>query len=303
MSIRRPVQLRWFQSIILLPVLIFFSGCSEQPQGYIFEPQQRDYVNATYQVAEFLGTLYGHTDAAVSFMSQAAQTHDYRAILPQGWRDLTAYDTTGRPRGAQFLFLHNYLDQKYYQMLLDRDPTPGAVRTPSNIEYNYLEIGAGQNPITSSFYGNIAEVRRIKVTYADNLRNPDYVEGWYSLRKALPYTYYIQIEVPGQGSGTFGQRFYYNATWSARIERFSTALNDQRSRIVIDGTLPMLDRQGGYQEPHLSAEFNINRDGSGSGEVWLHGEPASRVRLEGRTFGFQGTFTLFSEDHKGRYRL
>ncbi|MFN3821989.1 MAG: hypothetical protein ACK4OO_06605, partial [bacterium] len=116
-----------------------------------------------------------------------------------------------------------------------------------------------------------------------------------------PFDYDIEIALPGQGSATFSQRYYLPATWTARIERYSTALRDYQARVVIDGFYPLLDRAGNYQEIHVSAEFTINRSGSGTGEVWLYGEKTSQVTFTGRGYGFQGYFTLYSENHKNRY--
>lgn len=279
---------------ILLAIFALW-GCSEQPHGYIFAPQHRDQTGVTRQAADFLDNLYHHADQAISYLTAAAFTPNYRSIFPSGWYELSD--------SSRYRFIYSYLDQKLSIVELPVRNTPGAVRQPASVQYTYVELGSYQNVITSGFYASSRLMRKIDLAYSDHMQNINFVEGWFSYQRSLPFDYDIQVSLPGQGSATVSQRFYLPATWSARIEHYSTAINDYQSRIIIDGLYPLLDRAGNYQEPHVSATFTINRDGTGRGEVWFNGEQTAQVVLTGRSFKFQGYFTLYSEDHKVRYSL
>ncbi|MBM3326165.1 MAG: hypothetical protein FJY65_04155 [Calditrichaeota bacterium] len=291
---------RYLPLPLFIAIVLLLGGCSEQPHGYIFTPQPRDQVAVARQMGNYISTLYNHTDEAVGYLVDASLTPNYQSILPQGWMDITVYDTvTGLPRTPYYSFLKNYLDQKLNLLQIDRNPAPSAVRHPSNLDYYYYEIGSYQNRLTSSFNGNVLQTRRLNVQYANELRDPDNIEGWYSQRRNLQFTYEISV----QGSQTFSLPYYYPASWSSRILNYSIAVNDQRGSIIVEGIVPMNDRAGQYQEPHVSGRFNIDRNGKGGGDIWLNGELSARMTFTSRTFGFRGYFTLYSEDHKYRYGL
>ncbi|MFN3821046.1 MAG: hypothetical protein ACK4OO_01830, partial [bacterium] len=162
-----------------------FFGCSEQPQGYIFSPQQRDMTSVTRQAVDFLNNLYDHTDQAIEYLTAAAFTPEYRSIFPPGWLDVTRYDTsTGLPQDHFYRYLYSYLDQKISLVEFPASRAPQAVRHPSQIRFSYVEFGSYQNPITSGFYANARVVKKLEVKYERDLRDLDFLEGWFSFQRS-----------------------------------------------------------------------------------------------------------------------
>jgi len=277
-------------------------SCAEQPSGYIFTIKHRDKVNVARQAADFISDLYTHSDQAAAFLSDAGLTTDYRSILPDGWVDSTNYDSLGQPRAPFFDFFRNYLDKQYYALAFPSVPTPGSVRNPDRIWYNFVQIASVQNTITNEFYGQANQIRSLQASYSDNLTNSAFIEGWFSIRKVVKFEQEMEISIGGRSTRQTIP-FYLSVPWMMRIERFSVNSNDQRGRIIIDGVFPILDETNIIQNCHVSGEFNIAANGTGEGEVWLYGERTAHIIFTGRTFGFTGWFTLFDENETGRYSL
>ncbi len=280
----------------------FLGGCAEQPYGYIFVPSQRDQVNAARQAANFIGALYDHADAASGLLDKAGLTDDYASILPEGWVDITARDSNGNPLAPFFHFYKNYLDKELSELQIDRAALPGSVRTPSTLRYNYYTSSSIQNFVTNEFYGTVDQVQKAEIRYADNLQNLKFIEGWYSISKTVPFEQEIEIQALGRSTNVT-YLIYLEVGWSLRVEHFSIDTKDQTSSITIEGQFPILDETGTIQRCHISGKFDIDSKGQGGGDIWLFGQPAARLTFTGRSFGFKGKFSLFSEDHKRSYSL
>ena len=288
--------------LALLPVLGLLAGCADQPYGYIFQPESRDQINAARQAAVFISSLYDHTDDACRLLSDAGLTTHYLSILPDGWVDSTRYDTSGNPASTSYTFIRNYMDTKYYGLQIPLTPPVGAIRNPSTVDYGYEEIASVQNLLNNTIVGRINESRKLKVGYSDGYQNTNFVDGWLTIAKIEPFEQQLQVQVQGK-SQNYTYEIYLPVTWMIRFEHFSIDRNDQRGHVIIDGTFPIYDEAGVMQYPHVSGDFTINADGTGGGDLWLYGQPAAKISFLGRTFGFRGTFSLFSENNEKTYSL
>jgi len=296
MQTRLNLPLRW--NLALIPLLGILIGCAEQPYGYVFTPKDRDQINAARLSIDFLSELYDHADQAAGFLNDAGLTtsNNYRSILPDGWVDSTYYDNSGNPLTPDFYFYRNYLDKQYHVLAIPVAPISGAIRNPARLRYQYFEIASAQNNITNEFYGQAKLSRRLDVYYADNYTNPNLVDGWFSIRKIEMFDQEIEI-----GGTNQSYQIALAVPWAMKVERFSIDPNDQQGKIVIDGLFPIMDETGVIQQTHVSGEFNIAADGTGSGELSLYGEPTARITLTGRSFGFKAKFTMYRDNHKTVY--
>lgn len=296
MQTRLNLSLRW--NLALIPLLGLIVGCAEQPYGYVFTPTGRDQLNVARLSISFLGELYDHADEAAGYLNSAGLTtsNNYRSILPDGWVDSTSYDTNGLPQAPMFTFYRNFLDKQYSALGIPVTPTPGAVRNPARLMYAYTEIASALNRVTNEFYGQAKISRRFDVYYADSYTNPDFVEGWFSIRKIEMFEQEIEI-----GGSNQSYQIPLSVPWAMKVERFSVDRADQRGHIIIDGIFPIMDETGIIQQTHISGVFNVAADGTGTGEVSLFGEKCARITLTGRSFGFKAKFTMYNEDHKFTY--
>ncbi len=292
----RPPRAAVVSSAVIAAVMLI-AGCAEQPTDYIYTPTHRDHSKLAQTAVTVLDAIYEHTDQAASYLDKASLTDDYLSLLPSGWAPYQMVDsTTGEP---YILYTRNYLDQHYYGLRFDVKPVNGAVRSPSDLQYTYIEINSLQNPVTNEFYGNVNQTRRLSIEYSDQRRDANFVDGMFEIRRIVPFE--EEIEVAGAGTVTYN--VYVTVNWLVKIERFSIDPNDQRARLVIEGIMPLYDEAGQYQQPHVSGEININTRGRGTGDLSLYGDPAVRLHITGRTFGFRGYYTLYSENHEKRYRF
>ncbi len=287
---------------ILLTTLTLLGGCAEQPYGYIFEPTQRDQINVARQAANFISALYDHADQATALLEKAGLTDEYSTILPEGWVDITPRDSLGLPRIPYYRFFKNYLDKQFTELQIDVVPLPGAMRSPSSLRYNYSTTASIRNEATNIIYGTIDQVQKADIRYSDNLQNLKFVDGWYSISKSVPFDQEIEIQQQGRSTNVTYQ-IYLNVGWSLQVERYSIDPNDQSSKIIIEGVFPILDDEGVIQRCHVSGNFEVNSSGKGGGDIWLYGRPTARISFTGRSFGFKGEFTLFSEEHENSYKL
>lgn len=296
---RRSVLVRI--SILVVSISIL-AGCAEQPYGYIFEPSQRDQINVARQAADFISALYDHADAASELLDKSGLTDNYASVLPEGWIDITPRDGNGQPLIPYYRYFKNYLDKEFTELQIDRATPPGALRTPSTLRYNYSTTASIRNNATNVIYGTVDQVQLADIRYADNLQNLKAVEGWYSISKSVPFEQEIEIQQQGRSTNV-SYLIYLDVGWSLRVEKFSIDPKDQTSKVTIEGQFPILDDEGVIQRCHISGNIEINASGKGGGDIWLYGQPAARLSFTGRSFGFKGKFTLFSEDHENSYNL
>ncbi|NQU04850.1 MAG: hypothetical protein HQ568_02055, partial [Calditrichaeota bacterium] len=304
-------------------------GCEEQPLGYIYRPSTSDESSVARIASKMVSSMYDHIDMAVGFLEDASHTNRYDTILPAGWvedyiiissvdstvaidYDLTTInadridilDTLDNMLAIRIvldldtLYIHNHLDQKLQGLRFDTDPIAGAVRTPSNIEYGFNAYRNFENFRTGSYYLDIYESSHLIIEYADmdavgDRRDPNHVQGWAEMTRAVKFEETIN---PGT-DGEFERVYYEYPTWIIGIENFSADQFDQNSRLVIEGTFPHLDDLDYYREDHVSGIIEIGPDGTGQGELSLYGEPIVRLYFTGRSAGFNGYFTLESQDH------
>lgn len=278
--------------IFALVITVFVSGCSERPVGYIFEPTQRHQSALAQTTVEVVNSLFEHCDEASSYLDRSSLTDDYISLLPGGWLEIPQVDSI---TGEDYLvYYFNYLDQKYYQLRFDREPMAGAVRTPSSLDYVFVEINSIQNSITNEFYGGINEIRNLTIEYSDDRQDPQFMDGWFEISRSIPFEEEIEI-----ASGeTISYDVYVTVIWDVRIERYSLDPDDHRARMVFEGLMPVYDEAGEYQRVHVSGELNINSSGKGGGDMWFYGEPSIRLHFTGRSYGFNGYFTTFDDDHQ-----
>ncbi len=274
-----------------LVIACFLVGCSDRPVGYIFEPTQRHQSALAQTTVDVVNSIYEHCDQAATYLDKSSLTNDYISLLPGGWVEIPQIDTT---TGETFTtFNYSYLDQKYYQLRFDREPLVGAVRNPSSLDYIFVEVNSIQNRITNEFYFGISETRNLTMEYSNNRQDPRFVDGWFEISRSIPF----QEEIEIASGETVTYDVYVTVIWDVRIERYSIDPNDQRARMVFEGIMPVYDEAGEYQRVHVSGEVNINAKGTGGGDMWFYGEPSIRLRFTGRSFGFNGYFTTFDENH------
>lgn len=291
-------------SLVIMVVLAIFSvGCEDQPTEYVFMPTQRDQVLVVRTAADFLKTLYDHTDRAGTFLDEAALTEYYSSVLPEGW--LVAVDLMGNPivgSVGDTLYIRNYLDQKFHMIRFNTDPIGGSVRTPGNLLFDYLEVGSYRDGFTNSFYGDTSESLKLAIEYSDDRQNPQYIDGWFQIQRSVEFEGESGYSEGGQ-RGSYTYNYYLPVRWLIEIKNFSIDPDDHRARIVIDGVFPILDEMEQLQEPQISGKFVLDKNGRGTGEMWLYGDRVAKLHFTGRSFGFTGYFTLDSEDHNYRYKL
>ena len=278
-------------AILVLTALtsVFWLGCADQPTGYVYTPSEGQVVDLVYVTLNVISTLYDHCDEATQFLEASSLTDNYASILPEGW--LAAPDTTGGT--LHTIYVKNFLDQKFNLMRFDPDPKAGAVRTPSSIQYQFLQVGSFQNPVTSRFYGDLTENRQLVLEYSKNRQDPTRVNGWFTLTRLTAFEYEIEVRGQTGGSTTVTQFYYENVSWIVRIEDYSMDIGDQSARLVIDGTFPQRDEEGNRQEPHVAGVIDVDASGRGSGIIALGSEPAFKLNLKGRRgFGFSANFDL-----------
>jgi len=293
-------SLRW--SIVFAPLLGLFAGCAEQPYGYVFTPKDRDKINVARQTGDFISAFYDHADAASRLLEDAGLTSNYRSILPDGWVDYTVYDGQGRPLASSYIFARNYLDKQYYGLMIDTAAITGALRHPAKLAYSYTEIASVQNNITNEFLPQLNDIRNIEIGYARNYTNLSFIDAWFSIKQVERFEQELEISVGGQSSDV-SFFIYLQVPWTMKVTDFSIDPDDQQGHIVIDGLFPIMTEEGDIQNCHVSGEFRLDKEGKGSGDVWLFGEPTARITFTGRAFGFKGKFTLFSENHEITYNL
>ncbi len=294
-AIGRKLAFRMLTAVFL--VSLIFAGCEQQPVGYIFEPEQRDKGNLARGIAAVVNSLYDNADEAVNFLDQAALTDDYSSLLLGGWMEVPMVDSLS---GDPFvLYVRNYLDQQYYLMRFNRDPIPNAVRTPSGIDYTYAEIRSYQDSRTSEFFGANSEYVQLMLNYSDNGQDVENVDGWVEVITTIIVE--EEIETAGAGNVTIERRIPVTA--QIKLYDFSIDEEDLKSRIVILGSYPVWDELNDYHGIQIQGEINMKKDGTGSGEIWMWGERAVKIYFTGRSFGFEGYYTLAEEDHDTRYAL
>jgi len=281
--------------LIKLTIALFFLtaglfSCAEQPTGYIYRPTQRDEVAVSRLVENVVSSLYDNMDLSVGFLEDASHTNNYATILPAGWQAIPFVDTTS---GAPYtLYFHNFLDQKYQSIRFDKNPLEGAVRMPSDIEYSFLKLRNFFNERSFEFYMDVDEYIHLVVEYSQNRNDPHHVEGWFDIKRAVEFEEEIQI---GDYISTY--EYYMYPTWVIRIEDFSTDALDHSARLIIEGTFPHRDEIDNFQNDHVTGDITMQANGTGSGEIRLYGKPISRVYFTSRGAGFEGYFTLYSQDH------
>ena len=294
---RKPKFTHLAQTILLLVITsALFIGCAEQPTGYVYRPLERDVVSMSRITVDVVSSLYDQLDIAVGFLEDASQTSNYATILPAGWMEAPMQDTlTG---DWYTIYYYNYLDQSYQGLRFDKNPDPQAIRTPSNIEYQYTTLRNFFNERNSEFYIDIEQNQYMVIEYADNRQNPDLVEGWFSVRRAVEFIEEITI---GDFETTYS--YYQYPSWIIRIKDYTTDPDDNAGRLIIEGTFPHRDELDNFRNDHVSGEITLKEDGSGSGEMRLFGEPVSKIHFTSRGAGFVGYFTLESEEHSLRHRF
>ncbi len=283
--------------IAVISVSTFLTGCEEQPAAYVFSPTQRDETNFARTIAEIVDLFYQHADDAAQFLDQAALTDDYGSLLLGGWNPHVLNDSlTGDP---YTVFGRNYLDQKYYSLRFDRDPDAGAVRTPSNLDYTYLDLLSYQNRQTSEFNPDINQSLVFTMEYSDNRQDPKNLDGWFDVRKIIP----VEQELETAGAGT--QTYFINilVRWQIKVENFSIDKDDHRARLVFSGVYPIYDSAGETHQTLVEGGITLDANGVGVGDFSFYGERVVRLNLTGKTYGFNGYFTLFGENHRQKYQL
>jgi len=285
-------RIRPILSLSSMSAILWLVGCAEQPAGYIYTPSEGQIVDLALLTAEGIGVLYDQADQAGHFLEAASLTNDYSSILPEGW--YASLDTSGGT--PHIVYIRNYLDQQFNIMSFDWTPQPGAVRTPSVIAYKFIEIRSYYNQITYQAYGDVTEQRELSLEYANHRSDPLNADGWYSVSRNTPFEYEIEISGQGGQNQKVTQTYYEDVTWLIRLENFSLDPDDQRARLVIDGTFPQRDEEGRRQEPHVSGVITIDGKGYGGGTVNLYGEPVFTLEFRGRRGnGFRYNFTLASD--------
>jgi hypothetical protein len=297
---RIPNSTRLSSIIAILLVSLMMAGCAEQPYGYIFQPESRDMVNVAYQASDFISALYDQADLTAKMLEEAGLTTDYRSILPDGWVDITPRDGSGRIVGGTYKYARNYLDKQFFHLNIDSAATPGAIRQPAYLDYGFSSIASIQNIVTNQFYPVVDEVQSLQIGYSRNFQDINNIDGWFSIRKVEPFEQELEVSVGGRAQ-TYNYDTYLPVTWSLKVDNFSISKTDQRGHIIIEGQFPILDQENIIQSCHVSGEFTINADGTGGGDIWLYGQPAARLKFTGRSFSFNGSFTLFSENHEKIY--
>lgn len=284
--------------VLLLPFLaLILFGCSEQPLGYIYRPIQRDAVSLARVTEDISSSLFDHVDLVVSLLEDASHTQNYKSIFPGEWRDTTIVDPlTGN---TMQIFSRNYLDQTIQQLAFDLEPMPGAVRQPSDVGYSFFDFRNFLNGVTNEYYTDIYESLRLMIEYADERLDPHNVTGWFTIKRAVAF----EEEIDLGEFGSYSYTYWMYPEWVIYIDYFSVDELDHSARLVIEGTFPHDDEAGDFRDDHVSGEIIVKADGQGYGEINLFGEPAARIYFTGRGAGFEGYFTLHSQNHSERHEF
>src|SRR4030042_4857912 len=115
------------------------------------------------------------------------------------------------------VYYYSYRDQRYQGLRFDKHPDPQAIRTPSNIEYQYITLRNFRNDRNNEFYMDIDENQYMVVEYADNRQNADFVEAWLSVRRAVEF-----VEVITTGDFEYSYSYYMYPSWIIRIGEDTT---------------------------------------------------------------------------------
>jgi len=314
-------------------------GCAEQPSGYIYRPTESDEVTLARATTEIISSIFDHLDMATRFLEDASRTDRWDTILPPGWieiydiadseRDTVSIEDIGSVEAdavdvldtifvvdgtdtldillainkldLDTLYLHNYLDQKYEILEIDKDPLEGAVRTPSNLDYRFIELRNFFNQRTSEFYVDIYESSHLIIEYADgenpgDRKDPQNVNGWLDITRAVPFEETIDL-----GDFEYDYTYYQYPTWVMNIKDFTIDPYDHSAKIRIEGTFPHVDEAENYRKDHVSGEINIYSNGKGTGVMSLFGEPIALLHFIGRGAGFTGYFTMHKQDHERKH--
>ncbi len=280
---------------VIIATTMILSGCEEQPTGYIYKPMQRDQIQVASTVFDFLHELYNHTDEAANFLNEAALTNDYASVLPEGW--LPSTDGMGNT-----YYERNYLDQQFQDLWFDPNPNNNAIRTPSELRFNYLEIGSFLNYYDRTFYADTSETFSLAIEYSNARQDPQHVDGLFQIQRAVEFFTEGTTVLQDGSSVSYSENYWVLVTWLIKIDQFSVDPDDHSGHFTFDGIFPFDDETYQRHEAHVSGEVTLDKNGRGNGEVWLMGEPVARIRFNGRSFGFNGYFTLYSEDHENLYR-
>lgn len=327
-----------FTLLLLAGVLI---GCSEQPLGYIYRPTESDEVTLARTTTDVISSVFDHLDMAARFLEDASRTSRWDTILPAGWSELynitdsepdtvlieeigsieadrvVIVDTIFVVDGTDTLeillainkvdldtlYWHNYLDQKYEILEIDKDPLETAVRTPSNLEYRFIELRNFFNSRTDQFYVDIYESSHIIIEYSSSenpgdRQDPHNVQGWLDITRAVEFE-----ETIDYGDFDYDYTYYEYPTWVLHIESYSINPQDHSAQIQIEGTFPHLDEADNYRKDHVTGEITIHGNGKGSGVVSLFGEPVALIYFTGRGAGFTGYFTMHKQDHERKHNF
>lgn len=275
----------------------FIVGCEDQPVGYIFSPTQRDRSSVAQASVVVLNKIFAHTDQATSYLERSALTTNYRDMLVGNWQVIPAQDSI--THDPYTLYYQSILDKKHYFLRFDREEMLNSLRTPSSLDFTYIEVRSFQDPRTSEFYGQTSESRHLTLEYSDNRQDIKNVDGWFDLLTRIPIE--IDVAVAGEGSVTIEEWIWID--WQVRIEKYSIDPDDHTAKIVIAGWFPLFDRNNDYTAAQVSGVINIRSDGRGSGTMSLRGEPVAKLYLTGRNFGFLGSYSLSDDDFGKRIKL
>jgi hypothetical protein len=317
-------------NIFLLASILLFglNACEQQPLGYVYRPDVSDEASVAMVTAEVVSMIYDRLDMASGFLEDASHTNKYSTILPAGWvEDYTIVSSVNDTVAIDFdltsinadrvdildtldnmlvirkvdldtLYMHNHLDKILQTLSFDNEPVAGAIRTPSSLEYGYDDYRNFFNFRTSTMYRDIYENSNINIEYADNAevgdrQDPNHIQGWAEITRSLQF-----IETINNGDFEYDYVYYVYPTWVFRIEGFSVDPLDQSCRIAIEGTFPHNDDLNNYRDDHVSGVIEIGANGVGQGEMSLYGNPIAKLYFTGRSAGFNGYFTLESQNHE-----
>ncbi len=211
-------------------------------------------------------------------------------------KDIRVDTTTGNFFDVYIL---NYLDQDYSIMTFDLSPDENAIRTPSSIAYEKFELKSYQNYITNDFYWDISRELRQRMEYSNNRQDHLNVDGWSYISKLIQ----VEEEFEVAGGQTVTYTINLRVRWNVRVEKFSIDTKDQSSRLIITGILPVRAEDGDFLNNQVSGEIVIDKDGRGTGEMNYYGEPSIRLIFTGRSYSFQGFYTIANENHSKEYKL
>ncbi|MBT3233060.1 MAG: hypothetical protein HN356_09605 [Calditrichaeota bacterium] len=289
-----------FVFVVLLFAVVastFVTGCDEQPVGYLFEPSNRDHSSVAQASVVALNKIFEHTDQAAAFLDQSALTSDYKDMLIGNWQEFEVPDSLTNE--LYTLYYLSVLDKEHYFLRFDREVMPDALRSPSSLDFRYVEVRSFQDRRTNEFFGQTSESRSMSLEYANNRQDIKNVDGWFDLQTLVPIE--IDVDIAGAGSVTIEE--WVGINWQIRIEDYSVDTDDHSAKIIIAGLFPLFDRNSNFIIAQITGEINVRSDGRGSGTMFLRGEPVAKLHLTGRNFGFLGFYSLSGDDFEDRFRL